>query len=98
MKKFLFLFLNSLVFTQEVCKDGKCDDTKNAALNNKNSDEIKEQVETDTEHAPKGKIDYARLFGYAIMSIIIISVIAGWLDLGDAETLIKKLNIFSFIS
>lgn len=60
--------------------------------------EIKEQVETDAEHAPKGKIDYARLFGYAIMSIIIISVIAGWLDLEDAETLIKKLNIFSFIS
>lgn len=60
--------------------------------------EVKEQVETDTEHSPKGKIDFPRFFGYSIMAIIIISVIAGWIDLEDAEVLIKKLNIFSFIS
>lgn len=57
--------------------------------------EIKEQVKEDSEHAPKGKIDYPRLFGYGIMAIIVIAVIIGKIDLEDAEILIKKLNIFS---
>jgi len=58
--------------------------------------EVKEQVENDVEHSAKGKIDYARLFGYVIMAIIVVSVIIGKLDLEDAEVLIKKLNLFSF--
>lgn len=58
--------------------------------------EVKEQVENDAEHSAKGRIDYARLFGYVIMGIIVVSVIIGKLDLEDAEVLIKKLNLFSF--
>jgi len=60
--------------------------------------EVNEQIEEDNEHAPKGKLDYPRLFGYLIMAIIVVSVIIGKLDLEDAEILIKKLNLFSFFS
>ena len=62
------------------------------------AEEIKASVEADSEHSPKGKIDYARLFGYGIMATIIIAVIFGKLDVETAEKLIKKLNLFSFFS
>jgi hypothetical protein len=63
---------------------------------------IKEELEKsrseDLAHSPKGKPDYAKMFGYAIMGIIVVAVIFGKIDVETAKELIKKLNLFSFFS
>ena len=62
------------------------------------ADEVTKGIKEDKEHSPAGKIDYARLFGYLIMAMIVVSVIFGKLDVETAKELIKKLNLFSFFS
>ena len=62
------------------------------------TEEVKKSLETDEAHSPKGSIDYARLFGYGIMGVIVLAVIFGKLDIDTAKELIKKLNLFSFFS
>lgn len=59
--------------------------------------ELEANKRETSDHAPTGQVDYPRIIGYVIMAMIVVSVIAGWLTIEDAKTLIKQLDIFSLV-
>jgi hypothetical protein len=42
--------------------------------------EVTESMKESSDHSPEGKIDYPRLIGYGLFSIVIISFIFGYSD------------------
>lgn len=60
--------------------------------------EMDKTIQEETEHSPQGKIDWAKIVGYILGGVIIISFLAGWITKEDVKFLINqliKLDLFS---
>jgi hypothetical protein len=53
--------------------------------------EVTESMKESSDHSPEGKIDYPRLIGYGLFSIVIISFIFGYSDEETVKFVLDKI-------
>lgn len=53
--------------------------------------EAKESMKESSDHSPEGKVDYPRLIGYGLFSIVIISFIFGYSDEETVKFVLDKI-------
>ena len=53
--------------------------------------EVTESMKESSDHSPEGKVDYPRLIGYGLFSIVIISFIFGYSDEETVKFVLDKI-------
>lgn len=53
--------------------------------------EAKESIKEDSEHSPEGSIDYPRLIGYGIFSVVMLAFIFGYADEEKVKFVLDKI-------
>jgi hypothetical protein len=53
--------------------------------------EVTESMKEGSDHSPEGQIDYARLIGYGIFSIVMLAFIFGYADEEKVKFVLDKI-------
>lgn len=60
--------------------------------------EVQNSKNEEAEHSPHGSIDYAKISGYVLGGVAILSLILGWIDEETFKLIFKQLNVFELLN